>query len=249
MISLAKRRHRGLAWRPALFAFALPMALALLAGCRPAAGEPPLEGTVLGTGYHITLNDDLTPAARRRLEAVIQGELDAMQHAHDRQARPFRAARPPLGPAANRRLLQALARHYRVRALDRLVERLGQAGVRHALVELGGMQHGLGRANRRPWRVSLGRPGLEAGRHDILRLEDLTLVTRQAPDTVDAADQARILAVSAVAPSAVEADRLARELLAGDPPQAVERAIRLVVLRPRGIDIRYGAALLPLLER
>lgn len=50
MISLAARRHPGLAMRPALFLFALLMPLVLLAGCRQQGEWLTLEGVALGTG-------------------------------------------------------------------------------------------------------------------------------------------------------------------------------------------------------
>ena len=251
MISLAARRHPGLAMRPALFLFALLMPLVLLAGCRQQGEWLTLEGVALGTGYHITLNGDLGEGEPALVEAAIQGELAGLEAESESLQRLLRAGRPALvDTSAMEKGLEAIIQAHRARAVDRLAGLLGEFGVAHALIELGGAQRALGMAGRHPWRVRLPRTGLEA-EDPSLRLEDAALASRSAPRPPGGSDAAaeRILAVSVVAGSAEAADRLALELLASPLEAAMEQPARLVVLTSRGITLHIGAGLEPLLER
>lgn len=251
MISLAARRHPGLANRPALFLFALLMPLALLTGCRQQGEWHFFEGVALDTGYHITLHGDLGAGETALLEAAIQGELASLEAELDILRRLLAGAGmagiglpAPVLPEALRQRLQA-------RALDRLALVLGEFGVSNALVELGGGVRALGMAGRRPWRVRLPRTGLAVDPDSALRLDDAALVSRSAasPSREGEAEASRVLAVSAVAQSAEAADRLARGLLGAPLSQsAMEQPLRLVVLTPRGITLHIGTGLEPLLE-
>lgn len=252
MISLAARRHPGLAMRPALFLFALLMPLVLLAGCRQQGEWLTLEGVALGTGYHITLNGDLGEGEPALVEAAIQGELAGLEAESESLQRLLRAGRPALvDTSAMEKGLEELIQAHRARAVDRLAGLLGEFGVENALIELGGAQRALGMAGRHPWRVRLPRTGLAKAEDPSLRLEDAALASRSAPRPPGGSDAAaaRILAVSVVAGSAEAADRLALELLASPLEAAMEQPARLVVLTSRGITLHIGAGLEPLLER
>jgi hypothetical protein len=252
MISLAARRHPGLAMRPALFLFALLMPLVLLAGCRQQGEWLQLEGVALGTGYHITLNGDLTQEERVLLEAAIQGELASLDTDREALARLLVAGRLPGRdwPAYDGVSGQLLALLH-ARAVDRLDGVLEEFAVAHGMIELGGVIRTRGMAGRHPWRVTLPHTGLASAPDLRLRLQDSALVSRTAPEPAgrEAPGPARLLAVSVVASSAEAADRLARELLAADPDEITEQPARLVVLTPQGIELVTGSALEPLLER
>jgi len=251
MISLAARRHPGLAMRPALFLFALLMPLLLLAGCRQQGEWYTLEGVALGTGYHITLNGDLGAGEFALVEAAIQGELASLDSEMAFLRGLVTLARPPLpGVPAPDGMSEMLQEHLRVLAVDRLFRVLDEFGIANALLELGGVQRASGMAGRHPWRVGLPRSGADEAAGLSLRLQDAALVHRAAPDSgVEATAAGRVLAVSAVAPSAEAAQRLARELLVAAPDDTLEHPARLVVLTPQGIDIYIGSALEPLLEQ
>ncbi len=255
MISLAVRRYPGLALRPALFLCALLMPVALLGGCRQQGDWQHLEGVALDTGYHITLNGDLQAAERDLLMAAIQGELASLE-TESETLRGLLLAGWPTRDAAQlpflASLLEALRGAEQARAVDRLDAVLAEFGIDHAMVELGGVVRTRGQAGRRPWRLALDRSGLDDAPAPPLRLRDAALVTREQPGDAVMPDGGgeRLLAVSVVADTAEQADRRARELLLAGPSAAdMEQAIRLVVLRPQGIDIQYGTALEPLLER
>lgn len=251
MISLAARRHPGLAMRPALFLFALLMPLLLLAGCRQQGEWYIFEGVALGSGYHITLNGDLGPGEPALVEAAIQGELASLDNDIQGLQHLLAAGWPSIPGAPGAQVPNDLLRLYRARAVDQLVLVLDEFGVEHAQVELDGVQRTLGRAGRHPWRVRLPRTGLGSAPDAALRLENAALVTRSAarPPGDDDQERERILAVSAVAQSAEAADRLARELLVSPLEAAMEQPARLVVLTPEGITLHIGTGLEPLLER
>ncbi len=252
MISLAARRYPGLAMRPALFLFALLMPLVLLVGCRQQGEWFLLEGVALGTGYHITLNGDLGEGESALVEAAIQGELVSLD---SELAFLRRLVTPSLLPLPGAQVpdaaSEALREHLQVLAVDRLFRVLDEFGIANAMVELGGVQRARGMAGRHPWRVRLPRSGAGEAELPALRLQDAALVHRAVPEpsAIEASAAGRVLAVSAVAPSAEAADRLARELLAAAPDDTLEHPARLVVLTPQGIDIHTGSALEPLLDR
>lgn len=249
MISLAARRYLGLAIRPALFLCAL-LTFATLTACRDASEWHYFEGVALDTGYHITLNADLDAGEREPLWAAIQGELASLDSAVALGKR-LQALRLPGMSTAWRTEFEPLMRRQHARAVDRLDALLAEFGIADAMIELGGVVRTRGSADgERPWRLALDRTGLpEAGVK--LRLRDAALVTLYAESTVDLDDGRRILAVSAVAPSAERADREARRLLVqGDAPMKDnEHAVSWVVLTPQGIEIHYSDALEALLER
>ena len=250
MISLAARRYPGLAMRPALFLFALLMPLVLLAGCRQQGEWFLLEGVALGTGYHITLNGDLGEGESALVEAAIQGELVSLD---SELAFLRRLVTPSLLPLPGAQVpdaaSEALREHLQVLAVDRLFRVLDEFGIANAMVELGGVQRARGMAGRHPWRVRLPRSGAGEAETHALRLQDAALVHRAVPEPAAIEAAGRVLAVSAVAPSAEAADRLARELLAAAPDDTLEHPARLVVLTPQGIEIHTGSALEPLLDR
>ncbi len=255
MISLAARRHPGLAMRPALFLFALLMPLLLLVGCRKHGEWFQLEGVALDTGYHITLNGDLGEGDALLVEAAIQGALASLDsELAFLQAFMSRPPLPrPLAPAeaaGDERRLEPLSEHLQVLAVDRLFRVLDDFGIANALVELGGVQRASGMAGRHPWRVRLPRTGVGEPEEPVLRLQDAALVTRDAPQPQggDAPVAARILGATVLAQDAEAADRLARKLLVAAPDDILEHPARLVVLTPRGIDVYFGSALEPLLE-
>ncbi|WP_445001008.1 FAD:protein FMN transferase [Halomonas mongoliensis] len=251
MISLAARRHPGLAMRPALFLFALLTPLLLLAGCRQQGEWHIFEGVALGSGYHITLNGDLGEGESALVEAAIQGELASLDNDIQLLQHLLAAGWPMVLGPPGAQVPDDLLQLYRARAVDHLAHVLGEFGVEHALVELGGVQRTLGRAGRHPWRVRLPRTGLASAPDAALRLEGAALVTRSAArrPEADAPGEARVLAVSVVAQSAEAADHLARELLDSPLEAAMEQPARVVVLTPRGITLHIGAGLEPLLER
>jgi len=251
MISLAARRHPGLAMRPALFLFALLMPLLLLVGCRQQGEWFQLEGVALGTGYHITLNGDLGEGESALVEAAIQGELASLDSEMALLEALMTLSRPPLaGGHPPGTIAETLREYLQVLAVDRLFRVLDEFGIANALVEIGGVQRASGMAGRHPWRVGLPRSGADEAAELSLRLQDAALVHRAAPDSgIEAMPARRVLAVSAVAPSAEAAQRLARELLVAAPDDTLEHPARLVVLTPQGIDIYTGSALEPLLEQ
>ncbi|MFY0990398.1 FAD:protein FMN transferase [Halomonas sp. C05BenzN] len=262
MTSLAARRYKGLACGPALFLFTLVMLpMSLLAGCR---SQPPLhqfEGTALGTGYHITLHADLDDRARERLQAGIQGELVSLEQDLARLRVPLRHARGPL-PAGvgsdSTSLAQRLLQMARALAVDRLVALLLDHAVEHAMIELGGMVRVRGPAGRRAWRLALDRAGMPREEGPRLRLADAALVRLDdMPMPLAGGERAaplaasRLLAVSVVAPTTIEAERQARELMAAGPEALepfLDRAVRIVVLTSQGIEIHHGSALETYLE-
>ncbi|WP_416137168.1 FAD:protein FMN transferase [Halomonas sp. HK25] len=252
MISLAARRHPGLAIRPALFLFALLMPLALLVGCRQQGEWLQLEGVALGTGYHITLNGDLGEGESALVEAAIQGELVSLDSQWEAIEGLLSELRLPL-PGERRAVAidETLREHLQALAVDRLFRVLDDFGIANAMVELGGVQRTSGMAGRHPWRVRLPRSGLGDAPEPTLRLQDTALVTRVVPQPamIDAAASDRILAVSAVAPCAEAADRLARGLLAAAPVDTLEHPVRLVVLTQQGLELHTGSALEPMLDR
>ena len=136
---------------------------------------------------------------------------------------------------------------------------LGDFGIEHAMLELGGVVRTRGQAGGQPWWLALDRPGLRGQAPLRLRLDDAALVhldsgmevARETDEDGDPAPADRLLAVSVMAPSALEADRRARELMAAGPEAvalAAERAVRIVVLTSQGIEIHHGSALEAYLE-
>lgn len=252
MISLAARRYPGLAMRPALILFALLMPLALLVGCRQQGEWFQLEGVALGTGYHITLNGDLGEGESALVEAAIQGELVSLDSELAFLQGVVTPSLPPLpGAQVPDAVGETLREQLRVLAVDRLFRVLDEFGIANAMVELGGVLRARGMAGRHPWRVRLPRSGAGEAETHVLRLQDAALVHRAVPEpaAIEASVAGRVLAVSAVAPSAEAAHRLAWELLAAAQDDTLEHPARLVVLTPQGIEIHTGSALEPLLDR
>lgn len=256
MNSLAARRQAGPAMGPALFLLALLVPASLMSGCRQQSVWQDLEGVVLETGYHITLNGDLQDEGHYLLlVAAIQGELASLEsefaalHGLLLSSLPLRDTRAAEFPAP---LIEALREVQQARAVDRLDSVLAEFGFEHAMIELGGVVRTRGSGGRQPWRLALGSGGLSEALEPSLMLSDAALVTRLALGQAGrhATGEGRLMAVSVVAPSAELADRQARKLLgAGMTEDAMEQAARLVVLTPQGIEIHYGAALEPLLDR
>ncbi|PXX97489.1 FAD:protein FMN transferase [Halomonas sp. LBP4] len=265
MSFLAARRNKGPACGPALFLLALLLPVTLLVGCRSQSPLHQFEGTALGTGYHITLHADLDEGARERLVAGIQGELVNLEQDLARLLVPLRQARRALlSGAANDDdpLADSLLQMSRALAVDRLDALLENRGIEHAMLELGGVVRTRGQTGGRPWRLALDRPGLPEQEASWLRLGDAALVHLDARDgagqwIIEGGEPggllsvSRLLAVSVVAPTALEADRQARELMTAGPEavaQAAERAVRIVVLTSQGIEIHHGTALEAYLE-
>lgn len=250
MISLAARRHPGLAMRPALFLFALLMPLALMAGCRQQGEWHQLEGVALGTGYHITLNGDLAEGEPALVEAAILGELASLDSHMQVLEGLLEASRLPCLAEPPSGMTNALVRgQLHALAVDRLFGVFDDFGIANAMVELGGVQRASGTYGRQPWRVRLPRSGLGDASEPVLRLQDAALVTLTARHAgADAPTTLRILTVSAVASSAEAADRLARSLLVASPDDTLEHPARIVVLTPEGLEFHIGSALEPLLE-
>lgn len=261
MNCLAARRHKGLACGPALFLLALVLLpVALLVGCRSQPQLHQFEGTALDTGYHITLHADLDDGARELLGAGIQGELVSLEQDLARLLLPLRQARRALLPGAandDDPLVDSLVQMSRALAVDRLDALLENRGIEHAMLELGGVVRTRGQDGGRPWRLALDRPGIPERETSWLRLGDAALVhldagVGAARDAIEGGEWGpsplvgRLLAVSVVAPTALEADRQARELMTAGPEavvQAAERAVRIVVLTSQGIEIHHGSAL------
>ncbi|MDI5986105.1 FAD:protein FMN transferase [Halomonas sp. M4R5S39] len=266
MISVAARRDTGPALRPALFLFALVwLPVTLLVGCRSQSPLHQFEGTALDTGYHITLYADLDDGARELLKAGIQGELVGLEQELALWLVPLRHALGALSPgaeSADEPQVDVLLQMTRALAVDRLDALLEGHGIEHAMLELGGVVRTRGQAGGRPWRLALDRPGLPGEGAPGLRLGDAALVHLDAKTAVlqqatlggEPGEQPaarRLLSVSVVAPTAVEADRQARELMSAGPDavaQAADRPVRIVVLTPQGIEIHHGSALEPYLE-
>ncbi|WP_170064061.1 FAD:protein FMN transferase [Halomonas heilongjiangensis] len=254
--------------RPALFLFALVwLPVTLLVGCRSQSPLHQFEGTALETGYHITLYADLDDGARELLKAGIQGELVSLEQDLALWLVPLRQALGALSPgteAADEPLADVLLQMTRALAVDRLDALLESHGIEHAMLELGGVVRTRGQAGGRPWRLALDRPGLPGEGAPGLRLGDAALVHLDAKTAVLQQEQAivggepeeqpsasRLLTVSVVAPTAVEADHQARELMAAGPDavaQAADRPVRIVVLTSQGIEIHHGSALEAYLE-
>jgi hypothetical protein len=222
MIPLAARRLPGLAHRgPALFLFLLVMLpLSLLSACRSQPQEQQFQGTTLGTGYHLTLYADLSDADRERLMAGIQGELAHLERHHDALVRTLTASMPgtgtPLALPASSGLLGQLESRMQALAVDRLTTRLGEFGIAHAMVEVGGVVRTRGAPPGGAWRLALGHAGLPADSAARLRLHDAALVQKRLYHNA-ASPLPRLLAVSVVAATAGEAWQRARWLTASRP--------------------------------
>ncbi|WP_404297874.1 FAD:protein FMN transferase [Halomonas sp.] len=237
--------------RPALFLFALLMPLAMLMGCRPQGEWHQLEGVVLGTGYHITLNGDLDEGDVALVEAAILGELASLDSHMQVLDGLLEASHLPCLAEPPSGMTNALVRgQLHALAVDRLFGVFDAFGIANAMVELGGVQRASGTNGRHPWRVRLPRSGPDGTPEPVLRLQDAALVTRSAPklERIVAPGTARSLAVSAVAPSAEQADHLARRLITDAPAATLEHPARIVVLTPEGLEFHIGSALEPLLE-
>lgn len=256
MISIATRRHRGLASWPAPFVLVPLLTLALLAGCRGQANGHYFEGVALGTGYHITLNVDLDTGERELLQAAIQGELVSLESGFVQLrtllARPF--------PLIGNDVMPSLARAGRVlqlvswaRAVDRLDAVLAEFGVADAMIELGGVVRARGMAGREPWRLAIDKADQPGEPNAVLTLHDVAVVTlataavwgdRAGPQE----KHARALEVSVVAPDAFAALHQALRLANGEGSAEDERMARRVVLTTQGIDIHDGEGLSTLLS-
>lgn len=266
MIPLASRRFPGLAHRgPALFLFILLLlpVMTLLSACRSQQQEHQLQGSVLGTGYHLTLYADLDEPQREALKAGIQGELaDIEQHGERLLAALGLAFAPYPAWLANapQSLMDELARLLHAAAVDRLTRHLKAQGMQSALVEVGGMVRTLGAPPGRDWTLSLAHVGLPgSGEAPRVTLRDAALVQRPASrNGSEAPDDRRVLGVSVVAATASEAQRQALWLTTGNGradvsshgcQAAEDRAARLVVETPQGIEIHNTTALEPWLVR
>ncbi|MGR4067801.1 hypothetical protein [Billgrantia sp. C5P2] len=255
MIPFALGRLSGLAPSgPARLLLALLAAVALSA-CRDHSNEHLIQGTALGTGYHITLYADLDQEQVAELEAGIQGELATLERQRDGLLRALDAAFGRFWLPSSK-LRHEADRVAHSLAVDRLALWLGENRFAAVMVEVGGVMRGLGVPPTGGWRLSLEQAGLSApdgARH--VRLENAALVHRFArQDVVPLVTLATPLAVSVVAPSASEAMRQATQLLHANPEDAVllaeamDSAARVVVKTPQGIEIHHTAALEPWLE-
>lgn len=257
MTPFASGRLSGLAlYGPARFLLAVSVVLGLSA-CREQSNEHYLHGTALETGYHITLHADLDQAEIAELEAGIQGELATLERRRSAFTQALDAAFDRFWiPASGLRHETDRAAHSL--AVDRLTHWL--EGYRLApdamLVEVGGVQRGQGKHPEKGWRLSLeqaGLPGADGARH--LRLRDAALVQRFArQDVVPLVALTTPLAISVIAPSAVEAMHQASLLMQAEPADALslaesmDSAARVVVKTSQGIEIQHTAALEPWLE-
>ena len=268
MIPLASRRFPGLAHRgPALFLFVLLLlpVMTLLSACRSQHQEQEhqLQGSVLGTGYHLTLYADLDERERETLKVGIQGELAYIERQSDLLLAALGLAFAPY-PAwlanAPQSLMDELARLLHAAAVDRLTRHLKAQGMQSALVELGGMVRTLGAPPGRDWTLSLAHVGLPGnGEVSHVTLRDAALVQRPASrNGSEALDDHRVLGVSVVAATASEAQHQALRLTTGNGRAqasahggvvAVDSAARLVVETPQGIEILNTTALEPWLVR
>ncbi|MCE8014716.1 hypothetical protein HOP62_01335 [Halomonas sp. MCCC 1A17488] len=257
MIPFALGRHTGLALSgPARLLLPVLMVL-VLSACRDQSDEHLIQGTALGTGYHITLYADLDQTQVAALEAGIQGEMATLErqrsvftHALATAFRRFWIATPGLQHEVDRQT--------HVLAVDRLVQWLEEHRPAPAavLVELGGVLRAQGESPDGGWRLSLelaGLPGPDGARH--LRLRNAALVHRFArQERVPLLTLTTPLAVSVIAPSASEAMHQASRLMQADPEHALalaesmDSAARVVVKTPQGIEIQHTAALEPWLE-
>ncbi|NIC04417.1 hypothetical protein [Billgrantia bachuensis] len=229
----------------------------VLGACRDQTQEHFIQGTALGTGYHITLYADLDHDQVAELEAGIEGELASLERQRSGFTRALDAAFGWF------RLSSSALRHEADRtvhalAVDRLA--LWLDGHRFApsavMVEVGGVMRGQGVPPRGSWRLSLertGLPGPDGARH--VRIQNAALVHRFArQDVVPLVTLSTPLAVSVMAPSASEAMRQATQLMLASPGDAVklaeamDSAARVVVKTPQDVEIHHTAALEPWLE-
>ncbi|MCG6656358.1 hypothetical protein HOP52_01010 [Halomonas campisalis] len=261
MIHLAARRFPGLAHRgPALFMLALMLLpMGLLSACRNQLQEHQFQGSVLGTGYHLTLYADLGERQREALEAGIQGELANIQRQGDLLLATLTAAFGPYPgwlARAPEPLLDELVRLLHALAVDRLTERLAEFDIGNAMVEVGGLVRARGAPPGREWRLSLEHVGLPGnGEAPLVRLRDAALVQRPAIRSGgEVLNGHRVLGVSVVASSASEAQQRALWLATGSGGVNVtaakglpsrDSAARLVVETPQGIETHNTSALEP----
>ncbi|TFH88152.1 hypothetical protein EQG41_04410 [Billgrantia azerbaijanica] len=257
MISLAARRLPGLAHRgPALFMLLLVlMPTALLSACRNHLQEQQLQGTALGTAYHLTLYAEPGEASSA-LRVAIQGELVRLEGQHALLLQWLRGAALLPPPWAARIVPVAtwqggeLATLMHALAADRLAERLRANGIVHAMIEVGGIVRVLDNPRRQGWRLALDHAALpdQAVRRR-LALRHAALMTRLVDGhhlPAASAGMSRLLAVSVVAGTAVEAWHEAHRLVTTTSIEAArrqERAARFVVSTPNGIDISQTPAL------
>ncbi|QOR39305.1 hypothetical protein HNO52_12860 [Billgrantia diversa] len=257
MTPFALGRFSGLALDgPARLLFPL-LVVMVLGACRDQTREHFIQGTALGTGYHITLYADLDHDQVAELEAGIEGELASLERQRSSFTRAFDAA------FGEFRLSSTALRHEADRmthalAVDRLALWLDdhRFALSAVLVEVGGVMRGHGAPPAGSWRLSLERTGLPApdgARH--VRIENAAIVHRFArQDVVPLVTLSTPLAVSVMAPSASQAMRQATQLMQAYPEDAVklaeamDSAARVVVKTPQGIEIHHTAALEPWLE-
>jgi thiamine biosynthesis lipoprotein len=162
--------------------------------------------------------------------------------------------------------LSALAKGY---AIDQVAQRLGELGAKHYLIELGGELRAKGNGSEgQGWQVGLEHPQADANAtkiHRVITLENAAVATsgnyRLAftdPDTGQAYSHLidprtgrplshDLLAVSVIAPTAMEADAWATALLVLGPKKGLQLAKKenltaLFVERgPSGIKVRTTA--------
>ncbi|WP_111414187.1 hypothetical protein [Billgrantia lactosivorans] len=258
MIPFAYGRLSGLVLSgPARLLPTVLAGLLALSGCRDTADEHLIQGTALGTGYHITLYADLDQARRAELEAGIQGELATLERQRGDLMRALDAATVRFWSPTSA-LRHEADRLAHALAADRLTLWLEEhdPALAASLVEVGGVMRARGEPPAGDWRLSLeqaGLPGPADARH--LRLRDAAVVHRFARrDVVPLVTMTAPLAVSVVAPSASEAMHQASRLMRADPAEALslaermDSAARVVVKTPQGIEFQHTAALEPWLE-
>ncbi|SDM87381.1 ApbE family protein [Franzmannia pantelleriensis] len=277
MIGVASRRHTGLARGPALFLSAL-LGLALasaLAGCRDSGSQRlDVQGAALERGFHLTLYADSRASDMQALDVAIQSELVEYEQQHtaflDRLAG-LDAALPTAFGVSARPLEQAYRQLAHAWLIDSLAAWLDVRREGRYFLEVGGDVRTRGtQAGRRPWQVALEQPTQrDASQARQLTLDGQALAT--AGDFRDrwqglagstetpagwwlANGRERVVEVSVLADTALEAAAWAGWLLQLPPEAALSQATRrsiaayFIVTAGTGYDVRISPAMTPHLD-
>lgn len=276
MTDVASRRPTGLARGPALFMSAL-LSLAMasaLAGCGDSSSQRlDVQGAALERGFHLTLYADAGDSDLDALDVAIHSELVQYEHQHtaflDRLVGIDAMLPTPFGGSS-----EPLARAYRRLAhawlIDSLAIWLDARREQRYFLEVGGDVRARGtQAGRRPWLVALEQPVEYGASHSRqLTLDGQALAT--AGDFRDrwqglagsaetpagwwlANGRERVVEVSVLAETALEAVAWAGWLLRQPPEVALEQAearsiaAYFIVTAGMGYDVRISSTMRPYL--
>ena len=272
MIGVASRRPTGLARGPALFLSALlGLAMAsVLAGCRDSGSQRlDVQGAALERGFHLTLYADARDSEPDALDVAIHSELVQYEQQHtaflDQLARIDAMLPTPYG-ASSEPLERAYRRLAHAWLIDSLSTWLNARREERYFLEVGGDVRARGtQAGRRPWQVALeqpAEPGASQSRQLILdgqalatagdfrdRWQGLAGSAETPAGWWLANGRERVVEVSVLADTALEATAWAGWLLRQTPEVALEQAearsiaAYFIVTSGVGYDVRISPAM------